>query len=148
MVVGKEKIGGGGVRDNSFKRENLKFLLWVFQGTVSLFLLLSYSKCYLKMLSVLQIKRFTSTKIKLLVLFKEVMVVYAKNHPDSIITFSWQNAELMIIKEVVHIFTTGLLTVNFTWLKSFLISLFWLTPDGVIFNSPNIFLYRRYIALL
>jgi hypothetical protein len=104
MVVGEEKIGGGGgVERQSIKRENLNFLLWVFQGTLKV----SYSKCYLKMLSVLQIKRFTSTKIKLLVLFKEVMVVYAKNHPDSIITFSWQNAEFMIIKEVVRLILPG-----------------------------------------
>jgi hypothetical protein len=51
---------------------------------------------------------FTITKINWLTLFWEIIAVYSENHTKYIYTLCGQNAELLIVKAVVHIGTTGL----------------------------------------
>jgi hypothetical protein len=45
-------------------------------------------------------------------LFKEIIAVYSVNLMKPIKTFCWENVELLVIKAVVRIVTTGILKVN------------------------------------
>jgi predicted Zn-dependent protease with MMP-like domain len=51
----------------------------------------------------------SATKPSRLMLFRETVVVYCENHTEN----TGQNAEFGILKQVVHIITTGLERVNY-----------------------------------
>jgi hypothetical protein len=47
------------------------------------------------------------TKISWLMLFKEIIALCSENYTKHINTLCGQNEELLIVKQVVHIVTTG-----------------------------------------
>jgi hypothetical protein len=53
-------------------------------------------------------QHFSITKISWLMLFQEIIIVSSENHMKNIKTHHGQKAELLIVKQVVLIATTGL----------------------------------------
>jgi hypothetical protein len=53
-------------------------------------------------------QRVSITKINWSVLFEEIIAVYSENLTKPVNTLCGQNAELLALKVVVHVVTTGL----------------------------------------